>query len=187
MSVKELLGLENLLLNKELTVEEYFGIVVSSTELTRAKTTVGNVITRLKTSNDVTINVDVLQNLYEDFFQVKIDQKQLQNPIKSDQNRLSNPSGSQDSTNDDDQNTTVPNKKKKNKKKKKGNNRSDEPAPVILWFRRDLRLYDNPALVKAAYDDNGNERPVIPVFIWNEKEENERMNNGGAVKVWLNR
>jgi len=187
MSVKELLGLENLLLNKELTVEEYFGIVVSSTELTRAKTTVENVITRLKTSNDVTINVDVLQNLYEDFFQVKIDQKQLQHPTKSDQNRLNNPSGSQDSTKDDDQNTTVPNKKKKNKKKKKGNNRSDEPAPVILWFRRDLRLYDNPALVKAAFDDNGNERPVIPVFIWNEKEENERMNNGGAVKVWLNR
>merc|ERR1712109_143118 len=155
MSVKELLGLENLLLNKELTVEEYFGIVVSSTELTRAKTTVENVITRLKTSNDVTINVDVLQNLYEDFFQVKIDQ-----------NIFNNPSGSQDSTNDDDQNTTVPNKKKKNKKKKKGNNRSNEPAPVILWFRRDLRLYDNPALVKAAFDDNGNERPVIPVFIW---------------------
>merc|ERR1712180_83858 len=108
MSVKELLGLENLLLNKELTVEEYFGIVVSSTELTRAKTTVENVITRMKTSNDVTINVDVLQNLYEDFFQVKIDQKQLQNTSKGDQNIFNNPSGSQDSTNDDDQNTTVP-------------------------------------------------------------------------------
>ena len=77
--------------------------------------------------------------------------------------------------------------KKKKKKKKKGGNQSDEPTPVILWFRRDLRLYDNPALVKAAFDDNGNERPVIPVFIWNDMEEKERLNSGGAVKVWLNR
>ena len=79
------------------------------------------------------------------------------------------------------------NSKKKKKKKKKGGSNSDEPAPVLLWFRRDLRLYDNPALVRAAFDDNGNERPVIPVFIWNDMEEKERMNSGGAVKVWLHR
>ena len=40
---------------------------------------------------------------------------------------------------------------------------------------------------EAAFDEKGQERPVIPVFIWNENEENERMNNGGAVKVWLQR
>ena len=33
--------------------------------------------------------------------------------------------------------------------------------PVILWFRRDLRLQDNPALNHAA--ETG--RPVVPVFI----------------------
>ena len=33
-------------------------------------------------------------------------------------------------------------------------------APTILWFRRDLRLTDHPALVAAA--ERG---PVIPLFI----------------------
>ena len=33
--------------------------------------------------------------------------------------------------------------------------------PVILWFRRDLRLYDNQALAAAAASG----RPVIPLFI----------------------
>lgn len=34
-------------------------------------------------------------------------------------------------------------------------------APIIMWFRRDLRLADNPALVAAAQSG----RPVIPVFL----------------------
>ncbi len=34
-------------------------------------------------------------------------------------------------------------------------------APIILWFRRDLRLSDHPALRQAAKSG----RPVIPVFI----------------------
>ena len=38
---------------------------------------------------------------------------------------------------------------------------STDAPPVILWFRRDLRLADNPALNAAA--ETG--RPVIPVFI----------------------
>ena len=36
------------------------------------------------------------------------------------------------------------NRKRKKKKKK------DEDSAVLLWFRRDLRLYDNPALVTAC-------------------------------------
>ena len=36
-----------------------------------------------------------------------------------------------------------------------------ERSPVILWFRRDLRLADHPALIAAVRTG----RPVIPVFI----------------------
>lgn len=39
--------------------------------------------------------------------------------------------------------------------------------PVLLWFRRDLRLCDNPALT-AALEVGA---PVIPVFIWSPEEE----------------
>lgn len=35
-------------------------------------------------------------------------------------------------------------------------------APVLLWFRRDLRLRDNPALVAA---------PVTPFFIWSGRSQ----------------
>ncbi len=34
-------------------------------------------------------------------------------------------------------------------------------APLILWFRRDLRLGDQPMLAAAAATD----RPLIPVFL----------------------
>jgi deoxyribodipyrimidine photo-lyase len=37
----------------------------------------------------------------------------------------------------------------------------DIKTPVILWFRRDLRLADHPALTAACADG----RPVIPLFI----------------------
>ncbi|MBS1303504.1 deoxyribodipyrimidine photo-lyase [Loktanella sp. SALINAS62] len=36
-----------------------------------------------------------------------------------------------------------------------------DTSPILLWFRRDLRLSDHPALAQAC--DSG--RPVIPVFI----------------------
>lgn len=39
--------------------------------------------------------------------------------------------------------------------------------PVLLWFRRDLRLCDNPALM-ASLEAGA---PVIPVFIWSPEEE----------------
>jgi hypothetical protein len=37
----------------------------------------------------------------------------------------------------------------------------------IVWFRRDLRLYDNPALVAAL----NSARTVIPLYIWAPEEE----------------
>ena len=39
-----------------------------------------------------------------------------------------------------------------------------DDRPVILWFRQDLRLADNPALIHAA--ETG--RPIIPVYILDE-------------------
>ncbi len=39
--------------------------------------------------------------------------------------------------------------------------------PVLLWFRRDLRLDDHPALIAAV----GSGRPVVPVFIHDETVE----------------
>ncbi|WP_050603547.1 deoxyribodipyrimidine photo-lyase [Ruegeria sp. 6PALISEP08] len=43
----------------------------------------------------------------------------------------------------------------------------DEHTPIIMWFRRDLRLSDHPALAAAA--ESG--RPVVPVFIRDELVE----------------
>jgi deoxyribodipyrimidine photo-lyase len=52
------------------------------------------------------------------------------------------------------------------------------PSPVILWFRRDLRLADNPALNHAF--DTG--RPILPVFILDEGRS-----PGAASKWWLDK
>ena len=38
---------------------------------------------------------------------------------------------------------------------------------VLLWFRRDLRLADNPAL-RAAVESGA---PVVPVFVWSPQDE----------------
>ncbi len=40
----------------------------------------------------------------------------------------------------------------------------ESPAPILLWFRRDFRLSDHPALASAAQSG----RPVIPVFLLDE-------------------
>ena len=45
----------------------------------------------------------------------------------------------------------------------------------VVWFRRDLRLSDNPALYSAAQDH----RPVIPLFILDEHTD-----NAGAAFKW---
>ena len=53
-------------------------------------------------------------------------------------------------------------------------------APVILWFRRDLRLADQPALAAAVASD----APVIPVFILDDETPKHRK-MGGASRWWL--
>jgi deoxyribodipyrimidine photo-lyase len=50
---------------------------------------------------------------------------------------------------------------------------------VIVWFRQDLRISDNPALTLAA--DNGE---IIPVFIFDD-DTPESASLGGASKWWL--
>ncbi|XP_068168215.1 deoxyribodipyrimidine photo-lyase [Antennarius striatus] len=58
------------------------------------------------------------------------------------------------------------------------------PPPLLLWFRRDLRLCDNPALVGSL--EVG--APVIPIFIWSPEEEEGpgiTMALGAASKFWL--
>ncbi len=55
----------------------------------------------------------------------------------------------------------------------------DEP-PIILWFRLDLRLADNPALAAATALG----LPIIPVFIWAPEEE-RAWAPGAASRVWL--
>lgn len=52
--------------------------------------------------------------------------------------------------------------------------------PVIIWFRQDLRLRDNPALTAAA--DSGH--PILPVYILDDANAGDwRM--GGASRWWL--
>lgn len=53
-------------------------------------------------------------------------------------------------------------------------------APIVVWFRQDLRLADNPAL-QAAIAAGG---PVIPVFIHDIKSEGPWA-PGGATRWWL--
>ena len=48
--------------------------------------------------------------------------------------------------------------------------------PVILWFRRDLRLNDNPALNHAA--ETG--RPILPVFVLDHAPDRPE----GAASLW---
>jgi len=55
---------------------------------------------------------------------------------------------------------------------------AENTPPVIVWFRHDLRLGDNPALHRASQSG----RPVLPVFIWSPEEEGEWPQ--GAAKRW---
>ena len=61
---------------------------------------------------------------------------------------------------------------------------SDPPlseSATIVWFRHDLRVADNPALVAAAARGGA----VIPVFVWSPEEEDWA--DGGASRWWLHR
>ena len=54
------------------------------------------------------------------------------------------------------------------------------PAPIIVWFRQDLRLGDNAALTAAC----GAGQPVLPVFIRDDAAAG-RWPSGGASRWWL--
>ncbi|MGL4462028.1 MAG: deoxyribodipyrimidine photo-lyase, partial [Planctomycetia bacterium] len=51
---------------------------------------------------------------------------------------------------------------------------------VIVWFRRDLRLADQPALAAGVAVG----RPVVPVYIWSPEEEGD-WPPGAASRWWL--
>jgi deoxyribodipyrimidine photo-lyase len=53
-------------------------------------------------------------------------------------------------------------------------------STAIVWFRRDLRLADNPALDRAR---NAHER-IVPVFIWDPDAEGD-WSPGAASRWWL--
>ncbi|MAO54793.1 MAG: deoxyribodipyrimidine photolyase [Rhodospirillaceae bacterium] len=53
-------------------------------------------------------------------------------------------------------------------------------APILVWFRRDLRVGDNPALAAAASSG----RPIVPVFILDDETPGLRA-PGGASRWWL--
>ncbi|KAL3626427.1 Cryptochrome-2 [Castilleja foliolosa] len=55
----------------------------------------------------------------------------------------------------------------------------EKSCTSIVWFRRDLRVEDNPALASAAKDGK-----ILPVFIWCPKEEG-RYYPGRVSRWWL--
>jgi deoxyribodipyrimidine photo-lyase len=54
-----------------------------------------------------------------------------------------------------------------------------ESKPALIWFRRDLRLADNPALIAAC-----RHKALAPVFIWSPNEEGNWA-PGAASRWWL--
>ncbi|HEX4768947.1 MAG TPA: deoxyribodipyrimidine photo-lyase [Lichenihabitans sp.] len=59
-------------------------------------------------------------------------------------------------------------------------NRRADDGSVIVWFRDDLRLADNPALVAAAQSG----RAILPVYVHDEESHGIRR-LGGAARWWL--
>lgn len=53
-------------------------------------------------------------------------------------------------------------------------------TPIIVWFRQDLRLSDNPAL-HAAYEAG---HPILPLYILDD-DNADKWKMGGASRVWL--
>ncbi|MBZ9601573.1 cryptochrome/photolyase family protein [Phyllobacterium chamaecytisi] len=58
---------------------------------------------------------------------------------------------------------------------------SDVEKPVIVLFRHDMRLGDNRALSAASQSG----KPVIPVFLLDERVSGDSRPNGGARRWWL--
>ena len=57
---------------------------------------------------------------------------------------------------------------------------SETNSPVIVWFRQDLRLADNPALQAAAASG----APIVPVYILDDDAPGD-WKPGGASRWWL--
>jgi len=57
---------------------------------------------------------------------------------------------------------------------------SNAPKPALIWFRNDLRLSDNPALLAAA----ASKRPLVAVFVLDEDNAGD-WKPGGASRWWL--
>src|ERR1700744_1457373 len=55
-----------------------------------------------------------------------------------------------------------------------------EMKPIIVWFRQDLRLGDNPALRAAAATG----APIVPVFVLDDGTPGD-WSPGGASRWWL--
>jgi len=57
-----------------------------------------------------------------------------------------------------------------------------ETRKCLVWFRRDIRLDDNPAFIKAAKEG----LQIYPCFVWAQDEDKAAgWPCGGATKVWL--
>ena len=57
--------------------------------------------------------------------------------------------------------------------------RENKASPIILWFRQDLRLADNPALFQACKDG-----AIIPVYILDDESAGDWA-MGGASRWFL--
>ncbi len=55
-----------------------------------------------------------------------------------------------------------------------------DPSLIIVWFRQDLRLADNPALHSACSD----QKTILPVYILDDENAGAH-GMGGASRVWL--
>ncbi len=53
-----------------------------------------------------------------------------------------------------------------------------------MWFRRDLRLSDNPALLEAVRRADADGARLLPVYLW-EPRERRRWAPGAAARWWL--
>ena len=57
---------------------------------------------------------------------------------------------------------------------------SGKKSPVIVWFRQDLRLADNPALHETVATGH----PILPIYILDDVNAGT-WKMGGASRVWL--
>lgn len=58
---------------------------------------------------------------------------------------------------------------------------NQQSRPVIVWFRRDLRIADNPALAEAVSTG----APVVPLYIHDDRLDGRPM--GAASRWWLDK